>query len=85
MALTLHGLSCLDELSDRAGHPLGVPGQLLLQLMGRLLQDLQDRRSEHVRKTEAADGPYLAAPCPQNLPAWKRCYLGLRHPHFRLL
>lgn len=52
MTLTFHGLGCLDELGDRAGHTLGVPGQLLLQLVGRLLQDLGERsRAEHARET----------------------------------
>lgn len=38
--VTFHGLSSLDELGDGASHALGVPCQLLLQLMAWLLQDL---------------------------------------------
>lgn len=38
---TFHGFSCLDELRDRAGHPLGEGCQLLLQIVSGLLNDLE--------------------------------------------
>lgn len=38
---TFHGFSRLDELRDGASHSLGVAGQLLLQVVAGLLQDLR--------------------------------------------
>lgn len=41
---TFHGLGRLDELGDGTGHTLGVDGQLLLEIIGGLVDDLQARR-----------------------------------------
>lgn len=40
---TFHGLGRLDELGDGAGHALGVDGQVLLQIVGGLVDDLRPR------------------------------------------
>lgn len=46
---TFHGLGRLDELCDGAGHALGVDGQLLLEIVGGLLDNLQARRQTKSR------------------------------------
>lgn len=40
---TFHGLGRLDELGDGAGHAFGVDGQVLLQIVGGLVDDLRPR------------------------------------------
>lgn len=48
--LTLHGLSCLDELGHTRRHMLGVHGQLLLLLRHGLLQHLRTQTHAHAHK-----------------------------------
>lgn len=48
--LTLHGLSCLDELGHTRRHMLRVHGQLLLLLWRGLLQHLTTHRHTHTDK-----------------------------------
>lgn len=54
---TFHGLGRLDELGDGAGHALGVDGQLLLQVVGGLLDDLRPRGQTRSRPLRVLHPP----------------------------